>query len=84
MKLKQLIFSVCLTLPIAIPATAGGGVGTVDQLLVGRNGHEVYVSISGTITDFPCSTSHPSGFNFAFSLTNHQAANGMLATLNAA
>jgi len=48
MKLKQLIFSVCLTLPIAIPATAGGGVGTVDQLLVGRNGHEVLAALSLT------------------------------------
>ena len=63
---------------------AGQGVGSVAQLLVGRNGHEVYVQISGEITGFPCSTSHPNGFQFGFSLTDHEAAKAMLATLTAA
>ena len=63
---------------------AGTGSGLVKKLLVGRNGAEVYFELEGTKTGFPCSSSHPSGYDYAFSLTGHGAAAELYATLLAA
>lgn len=84
MKITPILLTLCLILPVSMFVKAGSGAGTVNQLLVGRNGHEVYVEIVGEISNFSCSESHPSGFNFGFSLSDHNAAKEMLAVLTAA
>jgi hypothetical protein len=60
---------------------AGYAVGTVEKILVGRQGHEVYVQITGDIEDFPCASSHPNGYNYGFSLSGHAAGSEILSAL---
>lgn len=69
---------------LASHAHAGGGSGTVGQVVVGRQGHQVFVELTNeSISDFPCASVHPNGFNFAFS-TQSSGGKDMLATVLAA
>ena len=68
----------------SVPALAGYGVGNVGQVMVGRVGDQVYVELtSATITSWPCASTHPSGFRYAF-LISQAGGREMLATILAA
>ena len=65
-------------------AWAGYGVGNVGQVMVGRVGDQVYVELtSASITSFPCASTHPNGFRYAF-LISQAGGREMLATILAA
>lgn len=68
----------------SVPAWAGYGVGTVGQVMVGRLGDQVYVELtSASITSWPCASTHPNGFRYAF-LLSQAGGREMLATILAA
>ena len=68
----------------ATRAFAGYGVGTVGQLMVGRLGDQVYVELlSASFNGWPCSSTHPNGFRYAF-LLSQAGGRDMLATILAA
>jgi hypothetical protein len=69
----------------SLPLTshAGDGVGTVGQVLVGRNGNQVFFELlNPTINGWPCGSTHPSGFRYVFLLTG--PGDAMLAAVLAA
>jgi hypothetical protein len=69
----------------AAVANGGNGEGEVGKVLTGRLGHEVYVEPTNvTLQSYACATAHPSGFRFAFSLTNHQSGKAMFAAIMSA
>ena len=80
MKITRLIFLFSCMF-FSVFCSAGNGTGVVHQVLVGRAGHEVYFDIEGTINGFPCAGTHPAGFDYAFSLTNHAAGREMLSAI---
>jgi hypothetical protein len=66
-------------------AHAGYATGDVGKVLVGRNGQEVYIElVNASITDFPCASSHPNHYQYAFSLQSHAAGKAMLSVILAA
>ena len=67
----------------ASSAHAGVAQGKIGQLVVGHGGHKVFIEILGTVSGFPCATSHPNGFRYALS-TDNPGGKEMLATLLAA
>jgi hypothetical protein len=65
-------------------AWAGYGVGEVGQLMVGRLGNQVYVELLNvSVSGWPCATTHPNGFRYAF-LLDVTGGKEMLASLLAA
>ncbi len=59
---------------ITTQAGASNVTGEISGLLVGRNGHEVYVGTTGNPSNLPCSQNgiHPS-FQYGISLENNNA-----------
>lgn len=56
--------------------------GYVEKLVVGRDGHQVFIHMKDAPTT--CNLEHPLGFNYAFSLRDHEAGREMLSALLAA
>lgn len=82
--MKKLILVLAVSLGIATQANAGYTTGTIDNLLVGRLGNEVYVGMIGSPTAQPCLTNGIlSGYQYAFSL-NEQGGKEQYQTLLAA
>jgi len=75
---KTLILGLLMISELAI---ASSQTGTVEKMIVGRLGYQVYVHLSNAST---CSSEHPLGYNFAFSLNDHDAGKEILSTLLAA
>jgi hypothetical protein len=72
---------VLITTLVAEPVHAGYAVGKVTQVLVGRLGTQVYIGVAAPqFVDWPCASTHPSGFRYAFVLSQ-SAAREMLATI---
>ena len=53
--------------------------GSIEKLIIGREGHQVFVHIK----DAPqtCGKDHSLGFNYAFSLRDHEAGKEILSAL---
>lgn len=80
MKLKHAVAALSGLLA-ATTAHAGYAVGTVGQVVVGRNGNQVFIELQqATFTSWPCATIHPNGFRYSF-LLNTDTAKAMLATV---
>jgi len=61
------------------------GQGDVGKVVVGRGGDQVYVELTNaSVPDFACSSTHPNGYQYAFSLQTHPNGKAMLATILAA
>jgi len=68
----------------SVSVWTGYGVGNVGQGMVERVGDQVYVELtSASITSWPCALMHPSGFRYAF-LISQAREREMLATILAA
>lgn len=79
MKFRSLVLMFGLML--AVSAQAGYGTAKVGQVMVGRLGNQVYVELlTQSYSGWPCATTHPSGFRYAFLLTS-PGARDMLATI---
>ena len=63
-------------------AEAGVVTGFVEKMIIGREGHQVFIHIK----DAPqtCGQDHNLGFNYAFSLRDHGAGKEMLSAFMAA
>lgn len=66
-----MIWRICMLIAIVTANSAlveaGTGRGTVAQLIVSHSGHTVFVEVvNGTITSFPCASTHPNGFRYGF------------------
>lgn len=60
---------------------AGDSTGKVGQVVVGRMGNQVFIELQASqFNNWPCSTTHASGFRYAF-LLNSDVAKAMLATV---
>jgi hypothetical protein len=71
-----------LTMLFATHAHPGDGDGEVGKVVVGRVGEQVFVELlNAQIRNFPCSNTHPNGYQYAFSLQTHAAGKAMLATI---
>ena len=66
-KMKKVIFGVLVGL-LSSNVMSGTVSGTIENLLVGRSGNEMYIKLSGVHYDSPCSDSHPSGYQIAIDL----------------
>ncbi|WP_129777617.1 hypothetical protein [Peristeroidobacter soli] len=59
---------------VTLSAHAGHSTGTVGQLVVGRMDTQVFIELqSDTYTSWPCASTHPSGFRYAFLLGTEKA-----------
>ncbi len=56
--------------------------GKVGKLIIGREGHQVYINIKDIAQT--CNKDHGMGFNYAFSLRDHEAGKEILSALMAA
>lgn len=87
MKLKRTTALVLVAACMAMSATqvfAGYGTGTVGSVLVGRQGYQVYVQLTGaSFSGFYCGTPNPNSWQWSFS-TQTQSGRDMLATVLAA
>jgi hypothetical protein len=73
MKITYLAAALCGLLA-TVSAHAGYSTGTVGQLVVGRMGNQVFIELqSDEYTNWPCSTTHSSGFRYAFPLGSDKA-----------
>ena len=56
--------------------------GTIEKMIIGRQGHQVYVHINNAAQT--CNADHSLGFNYAISLRDHEAGKEIFSTLIAA
>jgi hypothetical protein len=65
----------------AASAQAGYATGKVGNVVVGRNGNQVFIEVQATtFTSWPCATTHPDGYRYSF-LLSASAGKEMLATV---
>jgi len=68
------VFSLLCLMFFVNTCFAGTVSGTIDELIVGRNGNELYIKTTGTHSNSPCVDQHPLGFQFAIDLNKVQDA----------
>lgn len=61
---------------------ASNAKGKIEKLIIGRNGHEVFVHLKNASQT--CGRDHSLGFNYAFSIRDHEAGREMLSAMLAA
>jgi len=65
-------------------ANAGHATGKVGQVVVGRMGNQVFIELqASTFSDWPCATTHPDGFRYAFLITHAMGREMLAAVLTA-
>lgn len=82
MKMLALAFGLLLSC-FTLEGEASNLQGQIGNMVVGRNGNQVFVQLQAqTSAEFPCASHHPN-FQYAF-LTTNSGGKDMLATLLAA
>jgi hypothetical protein len=84
MSVKIMVKSILVAMLSIVSMEANSSVfkGVIEKMIVGRQGHQVYVHLKGAPQT--CGIDHPLGFNYAISLRDHGAGKSIYSAMLAA